>query len=412
MLKTGLLNIVLRLLSSVSRLGLFLGLARYLSVEDLGRFGLVLATIQIFILAAGVEFHQFATRSLVDSNESRWPSQLRDQALVHGAAYALLLPVSCVLFIQGWMTASAVLWLYPLLLVEHVCQELQRLLVTRSRPLRANCVLFFRSGLWVWAVVVIMAAWPPSRDLRLVWAAWFVGGLAGVWIGWRGMSDLHWGGVFSKPIDVAWIREGMRVAAPYIVAVVAYRGITTIDRYLLAGIAGEAATGVYVLFFGIVSTLLVLAESGVVTIVAPTLIRSARGRDPVTYRSTMARVTNGIVALVCVVSAGLAIFMSPVLVLTGRPVFLANLHVCWILLAATVVATLGLIPHLALYAARRDRPIVLSAVAGLIAATASHLVLIPGYGATGAAVATLIGMTVVSGSKAALARRHVSRSLA
>jgi O-antigen/teichoic acid export membrane protein len=405
LVKTGFLNIALRLLSSVSRLVLFLGLARYLPVEDVGRFGLLFATIQIVLSAGGLEFHQFATRSLLDHPESHWARMLRDQAVVHGMAYAVLLPLSAALFVTGVLTAELAFWFYPLLLVEHGCQELQRLMVTRSRPLRSNWILFARSGLWVWPIVIAMAVWPTTRDLWFVWIAWLAGGLGGLWIGVLGLRDLVWRDALTASIDRAWIRSGLRVAVPYLAAVVAFRGITTVDRYLLAHLADQAAVGVYVLFFGIVNTMVTLTESGVVMVLAPVAVRSARGRDPALYRQTMRRVTIGVAGLAAAGALTIAVFVDPLLRLVGKDVFTANLAVCWMLLAAAVVTTLGLIPNLVLYAARQDRPIVLAAVAGLATASIANVVLIPGRGAFGAAAATFAGMAVVSGTKAVAAVR-------
>jgi O-antigen/teichoic acid export membrane protein len=398
-LKTSLLNIALRLLSSVSRLVLFVLLAIYLPVEDVGRFGLVFASIQLFLYAAGLEFHQFATRALLDRDEAEWPALLRDQAVVHAVAYLVLLPASTVVFLADVLDTSLAIWFYLLLFAEHGCQELQRIMVTRSRPLRSNWIFFARSGAWVWVIAVLMVFWPATRDLRVVWSAWLAGSVIALGIGIDGLRGLGWRSGLRAPIERTWIAGGLRVAGLYFGAALAIRGVTTIDRYLLALYSGEAAVGVYALFFGIVNTILILAESGPVMVVAPDLIRASGGRDPEAFQRIMRRLRWEILALIVTVSLGIVVLVEPVLAIVGKPIFAENLAVCWILLAATAIATVGLIPHLSLYAEQRDRPIALAALAGLGVAAVAHVLLIPAYGAVGAAVATLVAMVVITGAK-------------
>src|SRR5262249_17236087 len=93
------------------------------------------------------------------------------------------------------------------------------------------------------------------------------------------------------------------------------------------------------------------------------------------------------------------------LTLVRRDLYVENLAVCWVLLAAVAVSAVGLIPHTALYARGRDRAIISADVAGLIVAAGAHLLLIPAFGALGASLATLSSMLVVSGAKTTAARR-------
>jgi O-antigen/teichoic acid export membrane protein len=90
----------------------------------------------------------------------------------------------------------------------------------------------------------------------------------------------------------------------------------------------------------------------------------------------------------------------PLLAFVSNPIYAEHLRAYWIMLGVTLVAALGDVPHLGLYAGERDRDIIVSSLCGLVVAVALNILLVPRFGLGGAALATLIACTVVTGAKA------------
>jgi hypothetical protein len=63
---------------------------------------------------------------------------LRDQGVFNGITYTALLPCCLLLFWLGALPWSLAVWFFPLLALEHVAQELNRLLVAISQPIWAS----------------------------------------------------------------------------------------------------------------------------------------------------------------------------------------------------------------------------------------------------------------------------------
>jgi O-antigen/teichoic acid export membrane protein len=79
------------------------------------------------------------------------------------------------------------------------------------------------------------------------------------------------------------------------------------------------------------------------------------------------------------------------------------------MLGVTLVAALGDIPNTELYARHQDRAIVVSAILGLVAATALNLILVPQHGVVGAAGATLLACVIMAGVRMWFVRRGRAR---
>ena len=96
-----LINIFLRGSTLLSRVILFLFIAKYLEPNQVGLFGLVLASIYLSVYAVGLEFYVYSTRELLRYNKSNWGHFLKSQCVLHVILYLLIpfsfLIVKCVL---------------------------------------------------------------------------------------------------------------------------------------------------------------------------------------------------------------------------------------------------------------------------------------------------------------------------
>jgi len=109
-------------------------------------------------------------------------------------------------------------------------------------------------------------------------------------------------------------------------------------------------------------------------------------------RSLTYRALIGSVAIAGAVGGGI----YPILWILDEPTYYQDLHVFWILLGASVVAAIGLVPHYALYACRADWTIIGSVLLGLCISLIANSALVPQYGQVGAAIAYLSAMTLIT----------------
>ena len=360
-----LLNLSLRAATLVSKFALIFVLAKFLEPAEVGLYGLVAATIGYCLYVLGLEFYTYSMRELIASPPHAQPSILRDQIAFYLFTYALFLPPLISLFVGDFLPWVLIFWFYALLILEHVAQELNRVLVALSLQLEASIVLFVRSGAWGLALIPLMWANPSLRELHAALAAWSLGAAAACALGaWWIVRKLEFQKL--KPIDWNWIQKGVRVALPMLIAALAIRGLFTFDRYWVEAIGGLDTLGAYVLYAGIGNAVISFLDAGVVVFFYPRLVSAARANDLLDYKTAMKSLRVNIALATCLLTAlafGAAFLIVEWL---DKPAYEENFHLLAWILAAMLIHGLSHTPHLGLYAQGRDRTLVLSQLAALV----------------------------------------------
>lgn len=359
------LNVVIRGATLLSKFLLIVFLAKLLKPHELGLFGLLVATVGYAIYLLGFEFYSFAIREMLDRPQSQWLAMIRDQVIFYIFTYLFGFLLLGFLFFNNLLPWSMFGWVLVLILLEHIAQEFNRLLVAAGRPLYAGFVLFVRSGAWCWVVLTVMWIYPASRHLEVVLAAWSLGALVACVMGLNWVARLNAQSI-RNAIDWRWIARGLKVAAPLLLASIAIRGVFTLDRYWVEYIAGLDALGPYVLFVGMATAVISFLDAGVVDFAYPRLVMASRNVDKNAFRRGMKRFASQ-ASLVTVVLCLLCWAIStPLLRWLGRPEYMQQHELLGWLLLALGLYGFGTIPHVGLFALHKDVHIVGSQVIGFI----------------------------------------------
>jgi O-antigen/teichoic acid export membrane protein len=229
-----------------------------------------------------------------------------------------------------------------------------------------------------------------------------LGWLVGVGISLVGgaywLRDQPWA-ASGGPVDWSWIRRGVKIGLPFLGATLALRGVFSVDRYALQAFWGTEAVGVYTLYVSVRNAIQSMLDMGVLALLRPRIISAYQGGRIEEYRGLMRSLTVAVAGITTVLCLLAAAGMLPLLSFVRNAVYGEHLIAYWIVLAVTLVAALGDVPHVALYAMEKDRAIVTSTILGFVVAIALNLLLVPRLGLTGAALATLIATAVIAVAK-------------
>lgn len=362
--RTRVLNVTLHGVTLASRFLLIFFLARFLEPAQLGLYGLLTATIGYSLYFLGFDFYTFTTREVLKRERQEWGGLLKDQGALSLVLYAVFIPLLSLIFIKELLPWSLAGWFFALLVLEHLNQELGRLLIAISEQLLASAMLFLRQGTWAIAVTALMAAEPTTRSLDYVLGAWTVAGLVAVLAGAYRLTQLGIGG-WHKKVDWKWIGTGLKVSIPLLVATFALRGVFTLDRYWLQSLGGLEIVGVYVLFIGIGGALMAFLDAGVFAFSYPGLISAHQKKQPALFYKSVRTVLVQTGVLSVAFSVVSLLLLSPLLSWLGNPLYVEQKNLYpWVLIAMVLYA-LGMVPHFALYAQGIDWPIIHSHIASL-----------------------------------------------
>lgn len=402
MIKTTLPNLLLRSLTLLSKFILMFFMARYMAPEDLGIYGLMTVTISISLYFLGMDFYIFNTRELLAQEEQDRGRLVRDQIVFHLLVYVFVLPLLLFIFAFGFLSWKYVGWFYALLVLEHLAQEANRLFITLSRPMMANVVLFLRSGIWVYAVLVVIITNEHARNLKIIWFGWILGLLLCLILSAYALRYLDWHKSWKHPVDWNWIRSGVLSSLPFLGSTIALKGIEYADRYFILIFSGEAIVGVYTFYINITNIVQIFVSTGIIMILYPEIIKAYQDGEMEKYRFLMRRLCFGTIGGSVILSFVVAIGIQPIILLINKQIYMHYLTAYWVLLISGIVSLIGQIPHYALYVRRKDGEILLSTIIALVAVLIMNILLVPKYGITGAAYSTLAGIIIMVSIKSAI----------
>lgn len=363
--RTRVLNVALQGVTLASRFLLIFFLARFLEPAQLGLYGLLTATIGYSLYFLGFDFYTFTTREILKRERHEWGGLLKNQVALSLVLYVVFIPLLSLMFFKGLLPWRLAGWFFALLVLEHINQELGRLLVAISEQVLASVVLFLRQGTWVVAVTAVMAVEPAARSLDYVLGAWTVAGFVAVLAGAYRLTQLNIAG-WQKKIDWKWITTGLKVSAPFLVATLAIRGVFTLDRYWFESLGGLDVLGAYVLFMGISGSLMAFLDAGVFAFGYPDLIGAYQKKQPVLFYKTVRTLLVQAGMLTVAFSAVSLLLLSHLLGWLGNPLYVAHQNLYPWMLITMILYALGMVPHYALYAQGLDRPIIQSHIGSLV----------------------------------------------
>lgn len=385
--RQNILSLLLRSLSLVSKFFLVVFVARFLSVAELGVYGIFTVTVSYSLYVIGLDYYTYATREMMSHPEDEWPRLIRDQGVFIFVVYGIGLVILLVASSVGLFRMPSMHWLFLILLSEHLNQEVFRILVALGRPLVANLVFFIRSGAWVYVALLLMVNEPGTRTLETIWLCWFIGGIASLFISGLVIAGLGWSGIRGKKIDWNWILRGVRLALPFFIATLALRGIFTFDRYMIKYFWTESEVGIYTFYMGIAGVLSSFVDAGITVNYYPKMVRFYRSGEYEEYRREKHRMAQAIVATSVVCVFLIALLVHPLLRYIGKEVYRENLHVLWLLLGGMSFMNLSMVPHYGLYSKGVDKGILFSTIVTFCLCVILYSLLIPCLGVSGAAIA-------------------------
>ncbi|EAY9082353.1 polysaccharide biosynthesis protein, partial [Salmonella enterica] len=358
-------SVILRAATLFSKFALVIMLAKLIPGGDVGLYGLLSAAIGYAIFIVGFEFYTYSTREMIAYPREQWGWMLKNQIVLTISVYIMFLPLLYFLYYLGILPVGTEFWFIALLIVEYVSQEINRVLITGRNYLLASIILFLRQGIWCWVVVAIMLMMPSLRNVYTVLIVWLVASGAACIIG--GIYIFQFTHKYKgQGINWQWIKKGLKLSLPMLMAALAIRGIFTFDRFAIKDIGGLDVLGAYVFFASMASAVQSFLDTIVISFAFPELSKLAAEKKHEEFWITFKRFLlktflMSIFLCICCWLSGLI-----VLHWLNNQIYDRSYSLFIFLIFSTLIYCLSLIPHLGLYALREDTVIIKSQVVSLI----------------------------------------------
>jgi len=380
----------LRLASLAGKFGLSLYIIRYLSLDDLGLYGLVFSASMIAVVFYGGRIDHDLARRIVDMPTDEMCTLLRDQTVFFLLNYAATLPLVFALhFFRGEALAFLIL-AYLICCLESYANLLFITTNYLGRPILANVAFFIRAGLWSLLVIAIGLILPSTRTLWIVLAFWVAGASTSIALNLRHLDLVRWPGLRAVAVDWARIRSALRRSFLIWIGSIGLTGGSYLDRFVLGAFLDLKTVGLATFYTSFTAAIVTLVSSGVLNVAAPKLVGSASRTDAGTYNRELRRVGLTVAAL------GGALCLL-VWIGVGQFAAILQLHeiedsvlALGLLMVATLVRLVAETAFYGLYSRHKDRAIWVGNIAFLVASLLLNLLLVPFLGLTGLGVASVL----------------------
>ena len=353
------MNVGLRGLTLLSKFGLLLFLAVFLKPAELGLYGLVVASVAYATYPLGFEFYTYSTREIVRVPREQKGGVLRNQLALHARLYMAVLPLFLLIFYFELLPWKMAPWFFILVVLEHACQEMMRLLIAVERQLMASIALFVRQGLWAIIAMALMFGNEAFRELKVLFISWAFGSavaaIISVVVLWK---EVAFSNVLSNAVDWKWVRKGLMVAIPMFMGTMALNFMTIIDRYWFETLQGVQALGGYIFFISIAASVMSFLEAGVFSFIYPAILAAQHAGETEKFNALLKKMLMQTVVLSVLLIIVILFFIDLFLVWVGHEIYIGMKNILYIFLLAMFFQAISYVPHYALYAVGRDRAII------------------------------------------------------
>ena len=378
----GVVSVFLRGLLLGGKFLFMLALAQQTTTSTVGKYGLVVTVVTMFVYLIGAELHAYTTREVVNPDKGV-QRELHIQSHGWFVITGCLLSLPLIWLVLEWINIRKDLSMTLLALVlfgEVLCQELARYLLIFGHSIKSNLLQLLRSAAWMpFAARLIDNGSPATLDIVLI--SWAGGCFLAVLFGlWHIRSFFH----TCHKLTWSWVCTAFRSSRFYFAVALLTQVQVYADRFIIQLYQGESQVGLLAFYQSFANTIQTFVQTGVIAILLPKLILATQRHEWQSATRIGQHMLFASMGFAIVISLLLLAGMPLVLKFIGHPEYESLLDICPWLLLGNLLVVAGLIPHLRLYAMRRDSLLMHIFLFVAPISVVANLLMVPRFGVQGA----------------------------
>ncbi len=392
----------LRSMTLLAKFALTLFITRFLGLEAMGLYGLILGAAALAPFVFGFGLYSLLNRHIVDMPLHQAMPSIMARFTLTSVIYAVLLPTTLAAnqAMGSPLPMTVALLAAVIVFFEHLGIDAHGVLTSRHRPNLATVLFFVRSGLWMFIYMALALFIEPLRHFEMM--LYF-------WLGGSGLTLLVLvalliakGRYRMISFDFGWIKESVPKGRYMYLFEVGNIGGQFIDRFFITFLLGLEAAGIYVFFWSLSNAAYNLVYFSVVQPNNPHVIGAAKKGDQGAFRKAVftqqkaGMIWGGLCCLAVLAAA-------PVLIdILDKPAIADHFWIIALLLPAALIRLGADTLQNAIYAKGKDKVMGLICLVSLLSSAVFLCILTPLWGLLGASIAalatnlTLLGMRVLN----------------
>lgn len=351
-----LFHVSFRLLSMLAKFILVILLSKYLGNNDLGEYSLFFTTISMSIFFLGMDFYVFNTREIIAVDKRDQAIYIRDQFIFYLLTYILFLPILYSVFICGIINFKYIIIFYLVLICEHLSQEFYRLFITLSKQTLAVIILFIRSALWIYIIILMWClhfGW-KYISLSFIYYSWFLSALLSIIISGYFLVKEYGFSSFKGKINYLWIKKGVVISFPFFIGTIFYKIVEFSNRYIIDIFMDKSSVGIFSFYINIANSLQTLVYTLVIMIYFPKLLKLYNNKDEEDLDILIKNFSKEIILYSLIFSSLIIIATYIISLYLDEKEISEYFSILLILLGAVFFLNLSFVEHYQLFAKKKD----------------------------------------------------------
>jgi O-antigen/teichoic acid export membrane protein len=384
-------SIFIRGLSILSRIFLIFYLAKFLTIEKYGIYGILNSSLMIGIYLIGLDIYVYVIREIPKSTFKFKQKLVVHQSFLYLCSYVFILPIFLFFLKNRFLSQDLVLLFAFLLILEQITQEFVRIFFALRYVILANIIIFFRRVFWIILFIIVSYLDRNFLNIKNLLLFWVVNHLFILFISYWFFKKVNIFPIGDFSINKSLLKKMIKTSMIFLGASLSLQLITYSNLYFIKGYYSSSEVGVFSFFANVLIFINVFIQVTLISIFLPKIIELKHDYDN-QYILFFKKMKNGILVSVFLIGFLLLFFIKPFLVLIGKVDFIKNLNVYYILLLGFIIYGLSNIWHYFLYINHLEKFIFYSSVISCGINLLLNYLLIPNYGILGAAVSFLVAM--------------------
>ncbi len=387
------LNLGLRGVGILSRFLLTFLITKKISLDFQGEYTLLVSTVTILIMFFGFDFYVYSGRLIIKNNKKS-VFYLKNMLVFFCFSYILLFFVLCIGYQISSFFKPSFLVVFFLIIFEHLGQEFFRLYLALKKPLLANILLFVRTGLWAFLIVLCLLFVDEfSLTITSIIKLWLLCAFVTSVLGFAFFPEIKT--FFKAKIDFFWIKKGIKVGLTMFSATICLKIIEYSDRYLIAFFLDNTEVGIYAFYYQIASIVNVVIFTMYISFLYPDIVKGIYNEAYSEVRKTQKEIKQKTLLIAFMFGVLFLFFSSDLLAYVNRIELEEKRGLYYILLCSTIFLNFSFTSHYVLIAKEKENLVFTSTVIACISNILLNVSLIPFIGVYGAAIALLISNIII-----------------
>jgi O-antigen/teichoic acid export membrane protein len=252
-------------------------LSKYYSAEQLGQYSLFNTTIILATFVVGFDYYSYSLRVIIKGKtKSIVQKAIVEQFTFYCLSYSVLGTILYII-LRLWqgIENNYLLIFFLLLISEHLSQELFRILNAIGEVVKANLIMFLRTGLWVIALLIYLIQANKIIALENIYLLWFCSSLLSVFVGFSLLQKKTQ--LFSKlnfkQLKLSNYYKGIISSFPFILCSLLVKGSEYSNRYIIDVLSTKEQVGIYSFYANFSGIIIVFVDVIFFSFYYPTLIK-------------------------------------------------------------------------------------------------------------------------------------------